>query len=113
MLVGGGRILAADMLEGIDQLITPEYAGVANAVGAAFAQVSGAAEITANYNRTSRDEAIETVKEKAVQEAIAAGADPSSLRITEVEETPLPYAAGKMVRIRIKAVGELLAEESQ
>ena len=113
VLVGGGRILAADMLEGVDQLITPEYAGVANAVGAAFAQVSGAAEITANYNRTSRDEAIETVKEKAMQEAIAAGADPSSLRITEVEETPLPYAAGKMVRIRIKAVGELLAEESQ
>lgn len=113
VLVGGGRILAKDVLDGVDRLITPEYADVANAVGAAFAQASGAAERTADYGRIDRDDAIDAVKQKAMQEAIAAGADPSNLRVTEIEETPLPYAAGKMMRIRVKVVGELLAEESE
>lgn len=113
VLTGGGRILAKDTIEGIDQLVAPEYADVANAVGAAFAQVSGAAERTADYNRIEREDAINTVKEKAKREAIAAGADPSTLRVTEVEETPMPYATGKLTRIRTKVVGELLVEESR
>ena len=112
VLVGGGRILAARTIEGADDLIVPEHADVANAVGAAFAQVSGAAELTVDYGEVDRDAAIAAVKEKAEQETAAAGADPSTLRVTEVEETPLPYTAGKMMRIRVKAVGELLAEEN-
>jgi len=112
VMVGGGRILAAETIQGVGDLITPEFADVANAVGAAFAQVSGAAEKTADYSRVNREEAISEVKENAMREAVAAGADPSGLRITEVEEIPLPYAAGKMTRIRVKVVGELLAEEN-
>lgn len=113
VLAGGGRILAANAIEGIDKVLAPGYANVANAVGAAFAQVSGAAERTADYNRIARKDAIDAVKERAKREAIDAGADPSTLRVKEVEETPLPYAAGKMTRIRVKVVAELIAEESR
>lgn len=110
VLVGGGRILTAPKIHGIDEIIVPKYADVANAVGAAHAQVSGTSEQAFDYNRIERDDAIDEVKAKARREAIAAGADPSTLRDIDVEEIPLPYATGRFTRVRAKVAGELLME---
>lgn len=35
------------------------------------------------------------------------GADPSTVELVEVEETPLTYLPGNAVRILVKAVGDL------
>ncbi|MEO1243745.1 MAG: hydantoinase/oxoprolinase family protein [Pseudomonadota bacterium] len=108
IFAGGGRILAAQKMRGVGEIFVPDYADVANAVGAAFAQVSGAAERIVDYNRIARDDAITDVKSKARDEAIHAGADPSTIRDVEVEEAALPYATGQMMRVRVKVLGELL-----
>ena len=42
--VGGGAFLVPDDLAGVAQVIRPEHAGVANAIGAAIAQVSAERE---------------------------------------------------------------------
>lgn len=39
ILVGGGSIIASDILSGVGQLIRPKYLEVANAVGAAVSRV--------------------------------------------------------------------------
>jgi N-methylhydantoinase A/oxoprolinase/acetone carboxylase beta subunit len=44
LAVGGGAFLVPDRLPGISEVLRPEHAAVANAVGAAIAQVSGEAD---------------------------------------------------------------------
>ena len=41
ILVGGGAILVSRPIAGTDRVITPEHAAVANAIGAAIAQIGG------------------------------------------------------------------------
>jgi N-methylhydantoinase A/oxoprolinase/acetone carboxylase beta subunit len=55
----------------------------------------------------SRDEAIADAKREAVDRAVAAGADPATVDIVDVEDVPLAYLPGNATRIRIKAVGDL------
>jgi hypothetical protein len=43
-----------------------------------------------------------------VDKAVAAGAEPHSVQIVDVDEVPLAYLPGNATRIRIKAVGDLL-----
>ena len=40
-MVGGGSILLGDRLAGASRLVRPEHFAVANAIGAAIAQVGG------------------------------------------------------------------------
>ena len=44
ILVGGGNILVGDILAGASRVLRPEHAEVANAIGAAIAQVGGQVE---------------------------------------------------------------------
>jgi N-methylhydantoinase A/oxoprolinase/acetone carboxylase beta subunit len=55
----------------------------------------------------SRDEAVATAKAEAMERAIAAGADPATVEIVDVEDIPLAYLPGNATRIRAKAVGDL------
>jgi N-methylhydantoinase A/oxoprolinase/acetone carboxylase beta subunit len=111
ILVGGGRGLASRNLPGAGKILIPDHADVANAIGAAFALVSGEAEQQVDYNVVKREAAIETVKQRARRNAITAGADPETLREVEVDETPLPYSGGGLIRVRIVVVGDLLNED--
>ena len=49
-----------------------------------------------------------SAKTTAVERAINAGADPTTVQIVEVEEIALPYLPGNAVRMRVKAAGNLL-----
>lgn len=108
IVVGGGRILVSHDLPGAARLHIPDHAGVANAIGAAIALLSGQAEQIFDYSRTDGAEAVAAVIEKARQEAVAAGADPATLRVVDVEEIPLPYTGGKLTSVRVKVVGDPL-----
>jgi N-methylhydantoinase A/oxoprolinase/acetone carboxylase beta subunit len=108
VLVGGGSILIHRELRGCASVTVPPNAGVANAIGASIAQVSGMVDRVFSYDKQSRDAALAEAREEATRQAVASGAQPSSVTITEVEELPIQYLPGGAVRIRVKAVGHLV-----
>lgn len=108
ILVGGGSILVQRPLRGVSNVIVPRHAGVANAIGAAIAQVSGTVDRVFSYEALGRDKVLEQAREEAAGNAVAAGASASTVAITEVEELPIQYLPGRAVRVRVKAVGDLV-----
>ncbi|MCU0974716.1 MAG: hydantoinase/oxoprolinase family protein [Steroidobacteraceae bacterium] len=107
VLVGGGSVLIGRELRGVSAVTVPPHAGVANAIGAAIAQVSGTVDRVFSYETLGRDVALSQAREEAIGQAVAAGAQSGSVTITEVEELPLQYLPGQAVRVRVKAVGDL------
>ncbi len=107
ILVGGGAILVSRELSTASEVIHPEHAGVANAIGAAIAQVGGEVEHIVSYAKINRDDALAAATEEARHKAIAAGADPDTLRVLDMEETTMSYMDDDAARIRIKVVGDL------
>ena len=108
ILVGGGAILISRPIQGASEVIRPEYSPVANAIGAAIAQVGGEVDRVYSLEGMSRDEALAQAKQEATSKAIEAGADPKTIEIVDIEEVPLTYLPSNAVRIRVKAVGDLL-----
>ena len=107
ILVGGGAILVSEDLEAASSMYIPEHSGVANAIGAAIAQIGGEVERLVSYRDTPREEAIQQISAEAASTAIAAGADASTIRIADIEETTISYMAEGSTRVRIKAVGDI------
>ena len=104
--VGGGSILVPDELAGL-KVLKPENYAIANAIGAAIAQVSGEVDRIEMLGDMSRDVALDKAKADASDAALKMGATPSSIHIIDVEDMPLAYLPGNAVRIRVKAVGDL------
>jgi len=107
VLVGGGAILVSRDLPSASEVIRPPSAAVANAIGAAIAQVGGEVDRVFSLEGTSRDVVLGQAKAEASERARAAGAAAGSINIVEVEEVPLAYLPGSATRIRVKAVGDL------
>lgn len=107
VVVGGGSILLGDALPGASELVKPEHFAVANAIGAAIAQVGGEVDRVFSLDQVPRERALAEAKEEAVAKAVAAGASPDSVHIVDVEEVPLAYLPSNATRIHVKAVGEL------
>ena len=95
IVVGGGAVLLdpKEALLGISRAIFPKNYQVANAVGAALAQVSG------NFDQVisdlSRDEALEQAKSKAIEKAAKNGAIRETVEIVEASDIPVSYLPGK------------------
>ena len=107
LIVGGGCVLARERIGDLTAIRPPHYA-VANAVGAAIAQVSGECDRLFRLTEQSREAAIEIATDEARDAATANGARPGTLVVVDVEDLPLAYMAGDVTRIRVKVVGELL-----
>ena len=107
ILVGGGSILLGDNLPGASTVLRPEHAGVANAIGAAIAQIGGQVERVYSLDAAGRDAAIADCTTAAIDQAIAAGADPASVQVVDVEEVPLTYVPSNATRVTVKAVGDI------
>jgi N-methylhydantoinase A/oxoprolinase/acetone carboxylase beta subunit len=103
--VGGGAFLVPDSLPGVSEVIKVEHAGVANAVGAAMSQVSGECERI--FYGVARDAAIAETLAAAREQAIDAGAEPGSLALLDMEDTPMSYIPGDPLRVRVRVVGDL------
>jgi N-methylhydantoinase A/oxoprolinase/acetone carboxylase beta subunit len=106
IVVGGGSILVDGPIGGLE-VIKPNHFAVANAVGAAIAQVSGEVDRVYALAEIGRDQALADAKQRATDAAVAAGALRSSIEIVDVEDVPLAYLPGNATRVRVKAVGEL------
>ena len=107
VVVGGGSILIQRDIPGSSELIKPEHYSVANAIGAAIAQVGGECDRIFSLAEMDREKALETAKKEATDRAIEAGASADSIEIVDVEEVPLAYLPGNATRIMVKAVGDL------
>ncbi len=107
ILVGGGSILVNEQLAGASQVVHPPHYQVANAVGAAIAQISGEVDRVVSLSEVSRNEALFAAKNEALERAVAAGADASSIKIVDVEDIPLAYLPSSATRIRVKVAGNL------
>ncbi len=107
IVVGGGSILLGNDLPGVGEMIRPAHFEVANAIGAAIAQVGGEVDRVFSLDDIRRAEALEAARSEAVDRAIGAGADPATVEVVDVEEVPLAYLPSNAVRIRMKAVGDL------
>jgi hypothetical protein len=103
--VGGGSFLVPESLPGISEVVHVPHHAVANAVGAAIAQVSG--EEDRIFQGLSREAAIAEARRLAEAKATRAGADPRTLGVVEVEDLPLAYLPGNSLRARVRVVGNI------
>ena len=103
--VGGGAFLVPDQIAGVSEVIHVEHGEVANAVGAAIAQISG--ECDQIFQGLSREDAIAEARGIAERRAVEAGADAESLELVEVEDLPLAYMPGNSLRARVRVVGAI------
>jgi N-methylhydantoinase A/oxoprolinase/acetone carboxylase beta subunit len=108
ILTGGGSLLLPDDLKGASRVVRPAHYNVANAIGAAIAQVSGEIERVYSLEKTPRSAALEDAKRQAIANAIQAGARPDTCQIVDVEDVPLAYLPGNATRIKVKAAGDLI-----
>jgi N-methylhydantoinase A/oxoprolinase/acetone carboxylase beta subunit len=104
--VGGGSILAPDRICGLE-VIRPEHFSVANAIGAAIAQIGGETDSVFSIDGRSREEVLAIAEREARDKAIRAGAIPETLMVIDREDIPLTYLPGNATRIRVKVVGDL------
>jgi N-methylhydantoinase A/oxoprolinase/acetone carboxylase beta subunit len=103
--VGGGAFLVPEKVAGFSEVLQVPHRAVANAVGAAMAQVSG--EVDQIFQNLTRDAAIAEARRLAEQKAVAAGAHRASLALVEVEDLPIAYLPGNSLRVRVRVVGEI------
>ncbi|WP_176085893.1 hydantoinase/oxoprolinase family protein [Martelella sp. HB161492] len=111
ILVGGGSVLISRDLPSASEVIRPENAGVANAIGAAIAQVGGEVDRIYAMEGRNRDDVLNEAKAEASANAVNAGAVAETVKIMDIEEVPLAYLPGSATRIRVKAVGDLALKE--
>jgi N-methylhydantoinase A/oxoprolinase/acetone carboxylase beta subunit len=111
--VGGGSFLVPDAMPGISEVLRPDHHDVANAVGAAIAQVSGQIEEVVRIDGDRRAQVLQEARERAIRRAVEAGADGDRVEIVEQDEVPLAYVTEPIVRLRIKAVGPLRTTEQR
>ncbi|HWL80377.1 MAG TPA: hydantoinase/oxoprolinase family protein [Roseomonas sp.] len=107
LAVGGGAFIVPDQLAGCSAVLRPAHAHVANAVGAAIAQVSGEADQV--FQGLSRGEAMAEAERIARANAVASGAAAESLALVDIEDLPLAYMPGGALRVRARVVGEIAA----
>ena len=104
IVVGGGSILVDKPIAGLE-LIKPDHFAVANAVGAAIAQVSG--EVDQIFRDLPREAAMARARELAEARAVRAGATAATLKLVEMEDIPLAYLPGNSLRVRARVVGDV------
>ncbi|MCO5215361.1 MAG: hydantoinase/oxoprolinase family protein [Thermomicrobiales bacterium] len=107
VLVGGGSILVHDELAGASDIHRPDHYLVANAIGAAIAQVSGEVDQVFSLEGTTRQQVLLAAENEARAKAVLAGAREDTIEVVEIEEIPLPYLPSSAIRIRVKTVGSL------
>jgi len=107
ILVGGGAVLLPEFDSGGAEVIRPEHAGVANAIGAAITQISGEVERMVALADKRREDVLAEFEAEAIEQAVAAGARRESIQVIEIDQTPVPYLPGNNMRIRVRVAGEL------
>ena len=102
LLVGGGARLLPEALLNRRCLI-PEYGHVANAYGAALAEVTGCHDQVVSL--TKREETLDKLKGQVLEKAILNGADPKNVQVVDLQIIPYNYVQDSMARVVLTAAG--------
>lgn len=103
--VGGGCFLVPGTMPGVSEVVHVPHQGVANAVGAAIAQVSG--EVDQVFQGMTRDEALSRAQAMAAERAVRSGAAAKTLTTVDQEDIPLSYLPFNSLRVRVRVVGDI------
>lgn len=113
LAVGGGSVLLPDVIDGL-KVVRPPHHDLANAVGAAIAQVSGeVSKIVQTSDTLTRQDAVDQVTKEAKEVAIARGAVAERLSVLSVDDVPLAYLPGNNLAISVTVVSDLNQEAAQ
>jgi len=107
IVVGGAASLVRHALCGSsfeNDVVAPEHASVANAIGACLAEIS-ATTTTAASLKENRQSLIESLKEKTLADCVLKGADPNLVRIADISILPYAYSQEMQAKIAITASG--------
>ncbi len=108
VLVGGGSTLLGNRLFGkYKRVYHPSGHHISNAVGACYAPLSAQTDKVFWLKSQTKEEIIELEKEKLFRQLFQKGAVKETIKIVSIEEFPFDYFKGEVLRIRIKALGEL------
>ena len=89
--VGGGSVMLDNKIDGLN-VIKPPHNDLANAVGAAIAQVSGqVSKVILIDDKLDRESAIKQVTDEATKLAVDRNADPNTINVLAVSDMPLSY----------------------
>ena len=88
-------------------VIRPPWGEVARAVGTAGTRIGSAVDCIVAGQPMAHARSLERAKLLASQRAVMAGARRETVRIAEIEETPLAYLPGDFVHLRVKATGDI------
>lgn len=109
VLVGGGSPLLNERLFGkYQQVINPAGYPMSSAIGACFAPVSEVIDKVYWLNHRTKDEIIAEAVDACKKAVLSKGAEPDSIKISYVEEYPFAYLRGEILRVKTKAMGELI-----
>lgn len=111
LLVGGGSVIQMDRLEGVAECVIPPHHDSANAVGAAIAKVAGEIDIIEILADRNQKTVLEEAKRRAIEVAVARGAERDDVKIVEVDQIPLQYVTNKATRLVVKAAGKLVSPD--
>jgi N-methylhydantoinase A/oxoprolinase/acetone carboxylase beta subunit len=89
LLVGGGAIIAPDELSGASRVVKPEWSGVANAIGAATARVSGIIDTIESTESKTSSQIMKDISKRAIQKAVENGAKAETVQVVEMDHLPL------------------------
>jgi N-methylhydantoinase A/oxoprolinase/acetone carboxylase beta subunit len=89
LLVGGGAIIAPDELSGASRVVKPEWSGVANAIGAATARVSGIIDTIESTESKTSSQIMKEISKRAIQKAVENGAKAETVQVVEMDHLPL------------------------
>ena len=108
--VGGGSVILDNKIDGLN-VIKPPHNDLANAVGAAIAQVSGqVSKVILIDDKLDRESAIKQVTDEATKLAVDRNADPNTINVLAVSDMPLSYLPGNNLLINVTVVGDLKME---
>jgi N-methylhydantoinase A/oxoprolinase/acetone carboxylase beta subunit len=100
VLIGGG----AHVLPKLDErFLIPPHANVANAYGAALAEISGTVDTVVSLN--ARDAILDQLQDEAKQKAIQKGANEKNVDIVDLQIIPYHYVPNQMARVVVTASG--------
>jgi N-methylhydantoinase A/oxoprolinase/acetone carboxylase beta subunit len=103
IVVGGGAELLRNC-SFAQEYIIPDHANVANAYGAALAEVSGTVDTVISL--INRDKIIADLTAQAIDQAQKNGAQKDTIRIIDKYILPFHYMPHNLARVRIVAVGK-------
>lgn len=108
VFVGGGSALLPPCFFQEEYQI-PSFFNVANAYGAALAEISGTVDTIVSLQ--NRKETLDQLCEKAKQKAIDQGANETTLRLVDQQIIPYSYVPNQMARVIIRFSGKRMVSQ--